>query len=132
MTRPHDVGTGSNVDVSPQDTAKALGYFGEAQIFYDFEALAAQQFEQLGRIKKTKPRFTTRGRSFCDGYDVSAAFSRIILKRLGIIENDNSLRYLGDELQGGRDRLFGQIRHNAKPLEERRLVQCKPYSRQAF
>lgn len=47
------MGTGSNPDVPPQHTVKALGYFGETQIFYGFETLAAQQFEQLGRVEET-------------------------------------------------------------------------------
>ena len=49
---------------------------------------------QIGRVEKAKPRLTSRRRTFRNGYDISAAFSVIILKWLGIIENDDSFRHL--------------------------------------
>ena len=87
---------------------------------------------QIGRIEKTEPRFTPRRRAFRNGYNTGAAFSRIILKWLGIIESDDSFRYLGNELQRGRDRFSCQIRYDSEPLEERWTVQSKSCSCQAL
>jgi hypothetical protein len=130
--RPHDVRTRSGHDISPQDAVEPLGYFGKPQIFYHIEALASQQLQQLDGIEKTKPGLTPRRRPFGRCHDPGSALSGIVLEWLDIVENDGGLRHLGNELQCGRDCIFCQIRHYAKPLKKRRLVQFEPRSCQPF
>ncbi|SFK00212.1 hypothetical protein SAMN05216525_14716 [Bradyrhizobium sp. Gha] len=68
-----------------------LSYFAGTEIFHYVKPHAVQQVVQLDRLEEAEPRLTSRGRSFCSCNNASAALSRIILKRFGIIENDGSL-----------------------------------------
>lgn len=129
---PHDMRTGSNRNVSRQLAVEAVCYFGQTEIFYVMKTLAPQKLHQFARIEQAEPGLTSR-RGLCCGCDnVGAAVSRIILKRLRIVEENDSFRNLGDEFQCGQDGVLRQIWHDTKPLEKRRLVRPKPYSRQAF
>src|SRR3954452_4225701 len=132
LTCTNDVGTGSNRHIPAQITVEALGYFGATQIFNGFEAFAAQQFVQLGRIEKTQPGLTPRCRSLRNGYDAGAAFGGVILKRLRIVKDRDGLRHHGAKPYLRPNSFLGQVGYAAKPLEERRLVQLKSYPHQSL
>ena len=89
---PNDVGTWPEHHASPKDPVEALAHFGSAEILYFIEARTAQQRVQLGRLEKAEEGLTTFRGTLGRCHNEGAAFNRIVLKWLCIVEDDRSLR----------------------------------------
>jgi len=82
-------------------------------------------FDSSAGSNRLEPGLAARRRPRGNFHHMDAAIGWIVFKRLGVIEHHFRFRHASDEIQRQRNRLAGQIRHHAEPLEKRGAISLK-------